>query len=100
MTRPLGRRDFLRTTAAVTACVMTGSPLFAEDKKPKLKKAVKYGMIQGGRTVRDRFEMAKRCGFAGVELDSPSGINRRAALKAQSETGVVIHGIIDSVHWN
>jgi hexulose-6-phosphate isomerase len=103
MNHPLGRRDFLHTTAAVTASAVTGGAyLFAaEDKpKPRLKKAVKYGMIQAGRTVRDRFELAKKCGFAGVELDSPSGVNRRAAVKAQTETGVKIHGVIDSVHWN
>ncbi|MFO0824065.1 MAG: twin-arginine translocation signal domain-containing protein [Gemmataceae bacterium] len=48
MIRPIGRRDFLRTTAAVTAAAMTGtSSLFGiESKKPKLKKAVKYGMIR------------------------------------------------------
>jgi len=101
MNRPLGRRDFLHTTAAITAAAMTGSYLFAEEvKKPTLKKAVKFGMIQGGRTVRDKFELAKKCGFAGVEVDSPGGLNRRAAVKASSETGVKIHGVIDSVHWN
>jgi hexulose-6-phosphate isomerase len=101
MNHPLGRRDFLRTTAAVTATAVTGAYLFAADeKKPKLKKAVKFGMIQAGRTTRDKFEIAKKCGFLGVEVDSPSGINRRAAAKAAAETGVKIHGVIDSVHWN
>lgn len=103
MNRPLGRRDFLHTTAAVTASAVTGGPyLFAAEEraKPKLKKAVKYGMIQGGRTVRDRFELAKKCGFAGVEMDSPAAVNRRAAAKAATETGVKIHGVIDSIHWS
>lgn len=102
MNRPLGRRDFLHTTAAITTSAVTGSYLFAraEEKKPKLKKAVKFGMIQGGRTTRDKFELAKKCGFAGVEVDSPSGLNRRAALKAALETGVKVHGVVDSVHWN
>ena len=103
MNRPLGRRDFLHTTAAVTASAVTGgSHLFAADEKPKpkLKKAVKYGMIQGGRTVRDKFELAKKCGFLGVEMDSPSAVNRRAAVRAATETGVKIHGVVDSIHWN
>jgi hexulose-6-phosphate isomerase len=102
MNRPLGRRDFLHTTAAVTATAVTGgSYLYAEEKpKPKLKKAVKYAMLQGGRTTRDKFELAKKCGFAGVEMDSPSAVNRRAAVKASAETGVKMHGVIDSVHWN
>ena len=100
MNRPLGRRDFLRTTAAVTAAAMTGSYLFAEDKKKaKLKKAVKYGMIQLKGDHLARLELAKKCGFAGVEIDSPGTADLDGLVKASKETGVVIHGVIDSVHW-
>jgi hexulose-6-phosphate isomerase len=102
MNRPLGRRDFLTTTAAVTACALTEPYLFAaEDKpKPKLKKAVKYGMVQvkGGDHLA-RLELAKKCGFLGVEIDSPGTGDLDALVKASKETGVVIHGVIDSVHW-
>src|SRR5262249_12034725 len=31
---------------------------------------------------------------------SPSGINRDEAVKAQEITGIKIHGVIDSVHWD
>jgi hexulose-6-phosphate isomerase len=100
MTRPLGRRDFLRTTAAVSACVLTGSPLFAEDKKPKLKKAVKYSMVQlRGGTHLEKLELVKRCGFAGVEIDSPGTDKLDELVKASKDTGIAIHGVIDSVHW-
>src|SRR6478735_5390646 len=101
MTRPIGRRDFLRTTAAVTACAMTGElPAFAQEKKPKLKKAVKYGMIQlKGGSHLEKLELAKKCGFLGVEIDSPGTGNLDELVKASKETGVVIHGVIDSVHW-
>lgn len=101
MNRPLGRRDFLRTTAAVTAAAMTGPYLFgAEPQKPKLKKAVKYGMVQlkGGNHLA-RLELAKRCGFQGVEIDSPGTSDLDALVKASKDTGVVIHGVVDSVHW-
>ncbi len=43
--------------------------------------------------------MAKRCGFAGVEIDSPGTSKLDELVKASKETGVVIHGVIDSVHW-
>ena len=101
MNRPLGRRDFLHTTAAVTAAAMTGSCLFAADekKKPKLKKAVKYGMIQLKGTHLERLELAKKCGFAGVEIDSPGTDKLDELAKASKETGVIVHGVIDSVHW-
>ena len=94
----MNRRQFIQSSAA--ASVLLASPLaYAADAKPKLKKAVKYGMIRDGRTVRDKFELAKRLGFHGVEVESPSGLNRRAALNAQEATGIKIHGVIDSIHW-
>ncbi len=101
MNRPLGRRDFLTTTAAVTATAMTGSYLFAADekKKAKLRKAVKYGMIQLKGSHLERLELAKKCGFAGVEIDSPGTDKLDELVKASKETGVVVHGVIDSVHW-
>ena len=102
MNRPLGRRDFLRTTAAVVAAAVTGSyQLAAEPPAPKLKKAVKYGMIQmKGGTHRQRLELAKRCGFAGVEIDSPGTDKLDELAAASKETGVAVHGVIDSVHWS
>jgi hexulose-6-phosphate isomerase len=102
MTRPIGRRDFLRTTATVTAAAMTGLavPAFAQEKKPKLKKAVKYGMVQlKGGSHRDRLDLAKKCGFLGVEIDSPGTPNLDELVKASKDTGIPIHGVIDSVHW-
>lgn len=100
MNRPLGRRDFLTTTAAITATAVTGSYLFAEDKKKaKLRKAVKYGMIAIKGDHLARLELAKKCGFAGVEIDSPGTGDLEGLVKASKETGVVIHGVIDSAHW-
>jgi L-ribulose-5-phosphate 3-epimerase len=100
MSRPIGRRDFLRTTATVTACAMTGTVSFADEKKAKLKKALKYGMIQlKDGTHRDRLDLAKKCGFLGVEIDSPGTDKLDELVKASKDTGIAIHGVIDSVHW-
>lgn len=101
MHRPIGRRDFLLTTAALSTGALTGVvPGFAQEKKPKLRKAVKYGMIQlKDGTHRDRLALAKKCGFAGVEIDSPGTKDLDDLVTASKETGVAIHGVIDSVHW-
>jgi len=56
-------------------------------------------MIGEGKTVLDKFELVKKLGFEGVEIDSPSGLNLAEANEAQKKTGVKIHGVIDSVHW-
>src|SRR5947208_10185064 len=100
MTQPIGRRDFLRTTAAVTAAAMTGLPALAAEKKPKLRKAAKYYMVQLKGTHREKLELVKKCGFAGVEIDSPGTPNLDELAKASKDTGVAVHGVIDNVHWN
>jgi hexulose-6-phosphate isomerase len=95
------RREFLTASAAMLgALTQPRSPAgAAESRRPKLKKAVKFEMVKVKGTTRDRFELVKRLGFQGVEIDSPSGVNRRAAVEAQEATGVKIHGVIDNIHW-
>ncbi len=101
MSTKIDRRDFVQGALA-GAALLAGSaaPAAAERRKPKLRKAVKYGMIGAGKTMREKFEIIKKLGFEGVEVDSPSGVNRVEAQTAQAETGIKIHGVIDSVHWN
>ncbi|MEO6434227.1 MAG: sugar phosphate isomerase/epimerase family protein [Tepidisphaeraceae bacterium] len=56
-------------------------------------------MIQTSGSIKEKFELLKALGFQGVEMDSPSEINRDEAVAAQEATGIKIHGVIDSVHW-
>jgi L-ribulose-5-phosphate 3-epimerase len=93
---PTTRREFL-AASAVAAAGLTAPA--AADKKPRLKKAIKYGMIAGPGSPAEKLALAKRVGFPGVEIDSPSGLDLTALVKAKDETGVVIHGVVDSVHW-
>lgn len=97
------RRAFLRATLGTTAAVCgaaTAAPLYAADGGRRLRKAVKYAMIKvPGASVQEKFELVKSLGFEGVEVDSPSKLDREAANRAQQSTGVKIHGVIDSVHW-
>jgi L-ribulose-5-phosphate 3-epimerase len=92
----MNRRTFLSASAAT---IFASSAFADTPKKPKLRKAVKYGMIGEGKTVQDKFELIKKIGFEGVEIDSPSGLNLKEANEAQKATGIKIHGVIDSVHW-
>jgi hexulose-6-phosphate isomerase len=94
----MDRRSFL---AASTATLAASSLLAADGdaKKPSLKKAVKYGMIGIKGSAADKLNLVKKLGFQGVEIDSPSGIDLDELNKAVKETGIVVHGVIDSVHW-
>ncbi|HEY7310578.1 MAG TPA: TIM barrel protein [Gemmataceae bacterium] len=99
MTSDIDRRRFLKSTLATTAVLTAGGAVAAEEKKPKLKKALKYGMIKIKGSIQDKFELIKSLGFLGVEMDSPSDIDKDEAVKARDKTGIVIHGVIDSRHW-
>ncbi len=92
----MNRRQFTLTGVAATAGLMAGK---AATAKPALKIALKYGMIGGGGSVEDRFRRALACGFQGLEMDSPADINRAEVVKARDTTGMVIHGVVDSIHW-
>jgi hexulose-6-phosphate isomerase len=107
MPRTLSRRFFLASSAAAgalagTAMLTQRDVAFAADSSagPRLKKAVKFDMIKEGNSVEDKFNLIKSLGFQGVEINSPSGVNRDEAVAAKKKTGVDIHGVIDSVHWN
>src|SRR3954464_8901040 len=98
MPTDLSRRRFLQATA-VTFAAAALADAAEPTTTPKLKKAVKFGMIKIDGSIKDKFELVKRLGFQGVEFDSPSDVNRAEANAAQEETGIKIHGVIDSVHW-
>src|SRR5688572_2592257 len=99
---PSSRRRFIRSSfalAAGAALLPRGGFAHAGGHKPKLHKAVKFGMIGDGSTIEDKFALIKSLGFDGVEMDSPSDVNVAEAVAAAEKTGVTIHGVIDSVHW-
>jgi hexulose-6-phosphate isomerase len=100
MSTKIDRRHFLQSSLA-GAALLAGSSLPADTpKKPKLKKAVKFGMIRIKGPIEEKFNLIKSLGFLGVEMDSPSDIDRNEAVRARDKTGIAIHGVIDSIHWN
>ena len=101
------RRSFLELTGAaaaigVTAGLGTGSQdNSTTEQRPKrnMKKSLKYGMVQVDGSVEDKFRLLKEIGYDGVELDSPSGLDEDEVLRARDATGLLIPGVVDSVHW-
>ncbi len=67
---------------------------------PKLRLAVKYSMVRvPGASVQDKFELVKKIGFEGLEIQAPGELDLDEAVAASKSTGIKIHGVIDSVHW-
>ena len=65
----------------------------------KLRKSLMFGMVEGGGTLLEKFEIVRAAGFEGVELDSPSDRKPEEVLEAMAKTGVEVSGMVDSVHW-
>jgi L-ribulose-5-phosphate 3-epimerase len=107
MAEILNRRTLIKSTLAAAALGSSGvlAPLLAADApaalpRVKLRKAVKFGMIGIKGSIEDKFNLIKKLGFEGVELDSPANVNKQEAVEASKKTGIVIHGVVDSTHWN
>jgi hexulose-6-phosphate isomerase len=104
----VSRRAFLQSAQAslvLAGAASAGLGAFssttfaAEPKKHSLKKAVKFGMIGIDGTIEEKFALIKELGFDGVEFDSPSDVDKAEAVAARDKTGIDIHGVVDSIHW-
>lgn len=100
MNQTTGRRDFLKYAAAATV----GTGLLARPARPqdqgqeaRLLKACQYRMLPKELKDAEKFALAKKCGFAGIELNGP--IEDLAAAKEMGalakQAGVPIHGVVN-----
>jgi hexulose-6-phosphate isomerase len=102
------RRSFLRTGVGIAAsAALTGAAPRARSaaaQQPasahRIKLALKWGMVQGGSTILEKFEIVKGAGYDGVEVDSPSNLNLDEVNAAIRETGLIVPGVVDSIHWS
>src|SRR5687768_16138188 len=85
MNATFSRRDLLKSgTVASAACLLTKLPAMAdESRRPRLRIAVKYTMIKIDGTPEEKLNLIKTLGFEGVEVDSPTSLNR-AEVKSAS----------------
>jgi L-ribulose-5-phosphate 3-epimerase len=100
---PIERRTFLRTASASAAATLLAggrSPAAPGDGPgPKRwRKAFMLGGVSEGSPLGP-FQLLKEAGFEGVELISPNRLDRGAVLEARDRTGLVIHGVSGSRHW-
>ncbi len=98
-----GRREFLKVAAAVTAgaqVVSSPARVRGRSRGGELLKACQYGMLPKSLSDAEKFALAKKCGFEGVE-DSPmadlEAAKRRGGLAR--EAGVPIHSLVFG-GWN
>ncbi|MHB9031140.1 MAG: sugar phosphate isomerase/epimerase family protein [Candidatus Latescibacterota bacterium] len=95
------RRSFLKTSLA--GAVLAGlvkNDAFARSNRGGLRKSLYYGMLPSGLSVEERFALARRVGFEGVEVPTVEDAALLAEMKAASaKTGLLIHSIMNQRHW-
>jgi hexulose-6-phosphate isomerase len=94
------RRSFLKHSALAPFVFSLPFNLAYESGQPLIKKSLKYGMIKEELSLLDKFKLIKDLGFDGVEMDSPNPLVEKEILEARDKTGVLLPGVVNSVHWN
>ena len=96
--RKFGKVSGLGLFATALALPELGRAQFSESPN-RILKSIKFGMFGEKISTVEKFKVLKEIGYDGVELNSPGGVNKDEALSASRETGLPIHGVVDSIHW-
>ncbi|MAT14996.1 MAG: xylose isomerase [Planctomyces sp.] len=106
----LPRREFLKQAGFATFSAAALSSMRWESRAAEpaaaataahgLKKAVKIGMVREGDTLLDKFNLVKSLGYDGIELNAPNNLSLDEVLAARDESGLPIHGVVNSTHWD
>ncbi len=95
----MGRREFLARTGAVAAgAAVLGAGLNAQAQDTSytpFKKAVITGMLPKDLSFPDKFTLAKKCGFDGVESPPVADLAEAETIGKQArDAGLRVHSII------
>ncbi len=101
----LTRRNFLARSSAVLAAAPSLSRILSPDlsaapAQKVLRKAACIGVFPKELSVLERFEMARRSGYEGIEpntLYTPAEVQEYKI--ASEKTGIKIHSIMNADHW-
>ncbi len=87
-------------STALPSALVAPSAMYQADEPLQLRFAVKWGMVNIDAPVMEKFRILQSIGFDGVELDSPGGPDIKEIQAASEATGLPVHGVVDSIHWN
>ncbi len=93
----------IQTSAVIALAGSTIAPRFAGGQESaatttRLRKTLKLNMVKPGKSLAEKFAIARAAGFAGVELDAP-GFDVDEAKAAMQSADIVIDGTVNANHW-
>ncbi len=93
----MNRRFFLQSLGAGAALNTPALAIGEHAPTAWLQKSLKIGMVKGGKSLNDKFAIARAAGFEGIELlgfDHPA----EEVLAASASTGLVVDGLVAKLH--
>jgi hexulose-6-phosphate isomerase len=103
------RRRFIATVAGTSAAIAAASVFSCNESRAQeveaarhnrtVLRSVKWGMIQTGGSVLEKFQLCKELGYDGMELISPTEISPKEIRAASEATGMPVHGLVNTKHW-
>ena len=102
----MNRKNFLKSTALLAGLSTVSASISASDAvqqkasgKVLLKKGLGYGMIREDLSLIDKFKLVKDLGYDGIELNSPTDLNKSEILAAKEKTGIELPSVVNKDHW-
>jgi hexulose-6-phosphate isomerase len=103
----MNRKNFIKS-AALLAGAATVIPTVSAGAAPKasaagkvaLRKSLGFGMIKEELPLADKFKLVKDLGFDGVELNSPTDIDKNEILEAKVKSGIELPSVVNKDHWS
>ena len=97
--KTIDRRGFLESaTAAAAVAALRPRPAVAAASG--MKKALYVSMLPEKLGYRERFQLAKDCGFEGIEVGTTPDPKAADEVKdASAKTGLTVHSVMNADHW-
>ena len=96
--KKMRRRSFLQYSAAAafaTGLLARPAETQASQEGPKLRKSLQLGMLPKRLSNADKFKLAKKCGFDGIEASPMEDLTVAEEMgKMARDAGVPIHSIV------
>ena len=112
MSGTVNRRRFMKTSlSGAAAGVALGSSITnlnggilpagsPQRYRGQLKKSLYYSMLPKDMSVKEKFSIARRVGFDGVEIPTLDDAGSRSEFKeAADASGIKLHSIMNQAHW-
>jgi hexulose-6-phosphate isomerase len=103
----MNRKNFIKSATLIAGAAAVAAPFVsasAAQVKPAakvtLKKSLGFGMIKEDLPLADKFKLVKDLGFDGVELNSPTDMDKNEILEAKVKSGIELPSVVNKDHWS